>query len=82
MNDENLKLLEENGWEIECQSPFEIRHRDGAFVTLYGIQYVIDGLRLEKNDFFGKLELIKDAYKAELIDGDKFISEVIKLIEK
>lgn len=25
------KLLERNGWTVECESPFEIRHKDGSF---------------------------------------------------
>lgn len=26
-------ILKANGWEIECESPFEIRHEDGSFAT-------------------------------------------------
>lgn len=28
-----MSVLEENGWIIECESPFEIRHEDGSFAT-------------------------------------------------
>lgn len=43
-NDE--KLLNDNGWEVESYSPFEIRTKDGgsfasgqgAYMVLYGIQ--------------------------------------------
>jgi hypothetical protein len=31
MDDE--KLLESLGWEVECHSPFEIRHKDGSFAS-------------------------------------------------
>jgi hypothetical protein len=82
MCEENLKLLEENGWTVECQSPLEISHESGAFATLYAVDYIIHGLSIEKDNLFGKLNLIKNAYEAKLIDGDKFISEVIKVIEK
>ena len=30
MNEEDIKLLEENEWEVECESPFEIRFADGG----------------------------------------------------
>jgi len=26
------ELLEEYGWEMECLSPFELRHKDGSFL--------------------------------------------------
>jgi hypothetical protein len=28
------EIFEEEGWTIECESPFEIRHIDGSFATL------------------------------------------------
>ena len=33
MNTKEIKLLEENGWTVECESPFEIRYKDGSFAT-------------------------------------------------
>lgn len=27
------KILADNGWIIECESPFEIRHKDGSIAT-------------------------------------------------
>jgi hypothetical protein len=38
-------LLEESGWVIECESPFEIRHQDGSFATLNAAQIVLDYIR-------------------------------------
>jgi len=38
--------LEKAGWIIECESPFEIRHKDGSFATGQGakiIQEIIEG---------------------------------------
>jgi hypothetical protein len=37
----NEKLLEENGWTVECESPFEIRHEDGSFATGQAAQIVV-----------------------------------------
>jgi hypothetical protein len=31
--EDDKKLLEKNGWTVECESPFEIRHEDGSFAT-------------------------------------------------
>lgn len=52
MNEEDIKLLEENGWVVECHSPFEIRFEDGgAFATGLAAQIVLDDLKYEKNAF-------------------------------
>ena len=52
MNEEDIKLLEENGWQVECHSPFEIRFEDGgAFATGLAAQIVLDDLKYEKNAF-------------------------------
>lgn len=33
MSQINFELLQSNGWTVECESPFEIRHEDGSFAT-------------------------------------------------
>jgi len=39
-------LLDENGWDLECESPLEIRHREtGSFATFWAAQIVIESLR-------------------------------------
>lgn len=60
----NEDLLKENGWEIECESPFEIRHEDGSFASMNAAYRVVEELRL--SDVMSSVLLIKDAYKAEL----------------
>ena len=42
----NEDLLKENGWTIECESPFEIRHEDGSFASMSAAHSVVEGLRL------------------------------------
>jgi hypothetical protein len=37
-------LLKENGWEIECESPFEIRHKDGSFATMKAAYSIVEEL--------------------------------------
>lgn len=33
-------LMEKNGWCIECESPFEIRHEDGSFASGYAAKII------------------------------------------
>lgn len=49
MNKKDILLLESNGWELECISPFEIRHLDGSFATLNAAKTVLNNLKLEKD---------------------------------
>lgn len=73
-------LLKENGWEIECESPFEIRHEDGSFASMNAAYSVAEELSL--SGIMSSVLLIKDAYKAELIDKDTFVTKMIDLLEK
>lgn len=43
------EILEQNGWFIECQSPFEIRHIDGDVATGQAARIVLDSLEKEFN---------------------------------
>lgn len=40
----DIKLLKLNGWEIECESPFEIRHSDGSFARDQAANIVLESL--------------------------------------
>ena len=39
------QLLEMNGWTMECQSPFEIRHKDGSFATLNAAKIILESIK-------------------------------------
>lgn len=41
MKREDIQILEDNGWIIECESPFEIRHEDGSFATQQAAEIVL-----------------------------------------
>lgn len=41
MKKEDIQILEENGWTVECESPFEIRHEDGSFATLQAANLIL-----------------------------------------
>jgi hypothetical protein len=43
LNDE--KLLNDNGWEVECYTPFEIRTKDGSFASGEAAWMVLHWLR-------------------------------------
>lgn len=48
MDEEEIELLSEGGWTIECQSPLEIRHEDGSFASGFAAQIVIDYYKWEE----------------------------------
>jgi len=47
MDREDEKLLEDAGWNLDCESPLEISKDDGSFARYFPAQLVIDFLREE-----------------------------------
>lgn len=45
MKKTDIELLESNGWEVECESPFEIRTKDGSFASGQAAIIVLSQLR-------------------------------------
>ena len=45
--DKDLKLLEDNGWDVECESPFEIRAEDGSFASGNAAYAILASLKEE-----------------------------------
>lgn len=41
MDPKEIELLEKNGWTVECESPFEVRHEDGSFATGQAAEMVL-----------------------------------------
>lgn len=62
---EDIKLLEDNGWVMECYSPFELRHEDGSFATGKAADLVLESLKDEDSR---RQKCIKEI--AETIDKD------------
>ena len=78
--DEDEKLLEENGWVVECESPFEIRHTEtGSFASLWAASAVVDDMK--QSTKLERLWLIMESFEGGLIDNDKFIEEVCKALK-
>ena len=48
--DNDEKLLNKYGWEIECESPFEIRHEDGSFAKMQAAHTVLESIKEEEKN--------------------------------
>jgi len=66
--DEDIKLLEDNGWEVECHSPFEIRTKDGSFASGEAAYIVLGNLKYERDNGFS-LKDMKDSFNAGMNRG-------------
>jgi hypothetical protein len=65
--DEDIKLLEANGWIVECQSPFEIRNAEmESFATGYAAELVLKSLQ-DENAWENK---IIEELAQEFVDGN------------
>ena len=38
-------LLEKNGWVVECESPFQIRHENGSFASGLAVELILKSLK-------------------------------------
>ena len=74
------EILEDNGWIIECESPFEIRHEDGSFATGQASNIVLDYLNQNKDEdsdleeVLKKLKEMKPSIIQEYIDRQREIN--------
>lgn len=57
------QALIDDGWTIECESPFEIRHSDGSFATGQAAHMVVSSLHEE--ELLEKYETMIDRYSDE-----------------
>lgn len=77
MNEEIEKLLEEEGWIVECVHPFEIRHEEsGAFASLRAAYMVVESLKQEVKDEVS--ENLLEAYETIIETQRKLIDELKK----
>ena len=74
-NDE--QILEENGWEVHCQSPYEIYHPEtNSSASNWGATAVV--AEYKQDDKLYRYRLVVESYKEGIIDDKKFIEEIIK----
>ena len=50
MNEEDIELLKKNGWDVVCQSPFEIEYRDDRRSCASGLAAEIVLIYLQDED--------------------------------
>jgi hypothetical protein len=48
MNEADIDLLDQYGWVVECESPFELRHEDGSRATGQAAQIVLEYVKREE----------------------------------
>jgi hypothetical protein len=72
MIDEHRKLLEDNGWTVECESPLEIRHEDGSFATLNGADMVLCQLLFDQQDGLPRIkrQIAKEIYVGLMVNNE------------
>ena len=75
MSEKDLELLENAGWTVECESPFEISTKDGSFASGEGAHIVLAYLRQESkydcSDLYRKItERLKNSLP--LSDNSKY----------
>jgi len=69
MDEDDIKLLEDNGWEVECHSPFEIRYEDGgAFASGCAADIILWDLKHERDNAFSEQDM-HDCFNAGINRG-------------
>ena len=66
--EKDIELLEENGWEVECQSPFEIRTKDNSFASSEAAYIVLNNLKSETIQRFNEQNM-HDCFNAGINRG-------------
>jgi len=65
---EDFALLEANGWEVECHSPFEIRTKDGSFASGEAAEIVLANLKYKRDIAFSEQDM-HDCFNAGMNRG-------------
>lgn len=66
--EEDIKLLEDNGWEVECHSPFEIRTKDDSFASGEAAYIVLNNIKSETVERFREPDM-NDSFYAGINRG-------------
>ena len=78
MEEEDIKLLEEYGWKVECESPFEIRYEDSdAFASGCAADIVLDDLKHERDNAFSEQDM-HDCFNAGINRGVAIAAIIMK----
>jgi glycerophosphoryl diester phosphodiesterase len=80
MKDSDIKILEDNGWMVECESPFEISQNDGSFASNYAAKLILETLKQSNSDPVKKLcDTLSDTLADYQLDYDKTIKCIIEI---
>lgn len=78
----NKDILEMEGWEIECESPFEIRDKDGNFARGLAAKIVVDKFREDRRNRIGKEAMDELQHIAQLYYRDEENPEYKKRVKQ
>lgn len=76
----NKNLLQRNGWTIECESPFEIRHSDGSFATGQAANIIMQTFIEEQTIPFQRLDRLCRKHRTVFVLENNNDSEVITAV--
>ena len=84
MDKKEIEMLERNGWNLDCESPFELSHVDGSFSKQQAAYYVLEGIRAEEeaedqDDFTRRLIFI-DVEKLSIKEAESVIEHYRQMI--
>ena len=51
MKKRDIEMLELHEWSVECELPFEIRHKDGSFATKMAAYGILELLHIKFIEF-------------------------------
>jgi len=66
------KYLEDNEWTVECESPLEVRNKDGSFATQYAAKVLVNEL----------YNTYKDENSIASVDDDNVQAKAFERLEK
>ena len=68
MNNEDIKLLEDNGWVVECENPFEISTDDCGFASGEAAHMILNTLKHDARYIFIEKDM-HDCFNAGINRG-------------
>lgn len=78
---EDEELLEKDDWEVECESPFEIRQKDGgAFASGYAADIILNRLKYERDNGFSEQDM-NDCFGAGVNRGVSIARAIVEKID-
>ena len=75
MTNEQLKIIQSQGWTVECESPLEISHSDGSFATMNAAIRVIADVVNEYKQEQPVLEVLETVVQLSAIND--FVQNIV-----